>query len=99
MECVLCIQEGGLLQVLELPSVTEMKAGVEICCHFSSDACFMSGKAGNRFTLAHFTGELEYAIDGQWSVSNQVHAVGSEMQAALLNSSCDLLVDLAKVTR
>lgn len=90
-------QEGGLLQVFELPSVAEMKAGVEICCHYSSNTCFMSGDEEDQFTLTHFTGEFDYVIGSQWMAANQVHVVGSGVQTALQNSSCDLLVDMAQV--
>ena len=89
-------QEGGLLQVFELPSVAEMKAGVGICCHFSSDTCFMSGD-GDQFTLAHFTGEFDYVINSQWMTANQVHVAGSKLRTVLQTSSCDLLVDMAQV--
>lgn len=93
------IQEGGLLEVFELPSVAFMKAGVETCCQLSSSTCFLSGEKGENFTLAHFTGECEYMIDTEWTAANQVHVVGSALRTTLLNSSCDLLVDMAMVSQ
>ncbi len=91
------LQEGGLLEVFGLPSEAEMKAGVESCCHFSSNTCFMSGEKADRFTLAHYTGEYDYVIDSQWMAANRIHVVGSGLQTALQNSSCDTLVDMAQV--
>lgn len=83
--------------MFDLPTVSEMKAGIEVCCHFSSDTCFMSGHARDQFTLAHYTGEFQYTIDSQWLVASHVHVVEPEVQAALQTSHYDLLVDMAQV--
>lgn len=74
-----------------------MRAGIERCCHGSGDSCFILGHDKDRFALAHFTGECEYAIDGKWMEVDQVHVGSDGLQTSLLTSSCGIVVDMAQV--
>lgn len=80
------------------PYGEEIRAGVEQCCQMSGDSCFMLGSAGDRFALVHFTGESGYIIDSKWMETNIVHVASSGLQASLMSSSCDVLVDMVQVS-
>ena len=91
-------EDGNLLQVLGLPDRDAMRAGVERCCRVSGDSCFILNDDKDRFALAHFTGEYEYAIDEKWIGTDQMQVVGDILQASFRTCSCDLVVGMAQVS-
>ena len=76
----------------------EMRHGVERCCQRSGDSCFLVGNAGDRFTLVHFTGESDYIVDQKWMDASKMHMTSSGVQNSLVSSSCDVIVEMARVS-
>ena len=79
-----------------MPS-NDRRLGVERCCRYSGDSCFMFEQDRDKFSLLHFTGEHEYIVDGKWTKQDQAQVVNPILQAALLLSSCGVVVDMAQV--
>ncbi len=77
-------------------SVEELKSGISKCCQCSGDSCFMVGGRGDKFALAHFTGEHEYVIDNDWLECNRAQD-SAILQSILLSSANSVLVEIAKV--
>lgn len=90
-------EDGSLLQVLGLSDRDARRAGIEGCCRGSGDSCYLLEREEDRFALAHFTGEHEYAIDGTWMDTDRAQVVSDGLQALLLTSSCSVLADMAQV--
>lgn len=86
------------MQVLGLSDRDAVRAGVERCCRVSGDSCFLLEQDKDRFALAHFTGEYEYVFDEKWMATDQVQVVNPSLQASLLTSSCQVVVDMAQVS-
>ena len=91
------MQEGGLLETFGKSSVEELRIGVQRCCQFSGNSCFMVGTSEDRFAVVHYTGESEYLIHPDWLGVNQVHMASTELRSFLLSSSCEVLVGMAEV--